>query len=198
MKRSLVILVVLAAAAYLASRAVSCTSDVGRALDSLSGQSPANSPESAVSAKAAPAEPGAAPHGEPFPGGQLCSVREIVASSSSQSAEPGLDPELKPIRDKLERPPFTAWSAFEQLDRVYFASSSDRAELSGGTTMTLALLEESEDAPLVHIQIFAGDRLSMSTRARLRYGDAFLIVTSPQADDARILWLHCERGEAGR
>ncbi len=191
MKRLLVILAVLAAAAYLGSRATHCTDGLGQTLASLAGQPPDTASDSAISAKAAPAGPHAVPDGERFPGGQRCSVHEIAASSSSQGSQPTVDRRLEPVRDKLVRPPFTSWNTFEELDRFQIVSSSDRAELSSGAIVTLALVEQRQDASFLDIQVAAGDKALVSARSWLRYGEAFFVVTNSEDDNSRFLWLHC-------
>jgi hypothetical protein len=149
--------------------------------------------QSASRADGEPARPSQAPS-RANPAAR-CLLRVVHALA----AEGGVDPQLQPLKSRLQRPPFVSWKTFHLVSQeereLHTAGAADYA-LPGGRTAHLTYTEHAVDARGKHVVRgaleLAGGKSRSRTTFALDEGGLFLVAGEKHADGILIYALSCK------
>jgi hypothetical protein len=125
--------------------------------------------------------PVAAQSGGPVPASVQIKVRSVVGSLGSGTLE--LPSELEDLRDDFKQFPVTKLSLLSTHKEKVAAQAQASFELEGPVTMTVTVLEIKPNKCKVHVKVFQGGKVRMSTDTNIGR-DAALVVSGP--DSAKV------------
>ena len=119
-----------------------------------------------------------------------CSFFEISATRAAAAA---IDPELKPLEKKLQRPPFSSWNKFHKLSAGAVHLVQHKAEplhlSQGAATLLLRDRHEAHIDWTISVDGADGKRV-LDTKQSVNAGD-WNVVANNVKDDGHILALTC-------